>query len=47
MSGKQSMSTSQGSLWSQTTPRAWFAKFHKTITQMNFSSSAHDSALFT
>jgi len=28
-------------------PRAWFAKFHKTITQLNFSSSAHDSALFT
>ncbi|PNX79877.1 hypothetical protein L195_g035867 [Trifolium pratense] len=28
-------------------PRAWFSKFHKTITQLNFSSSAHDSALFT
>ena len=28
-------------------PRAWFAKFHKTITQLNFSSSDHDSALFT
>ena len=28
-------------------PRAWFAKFHKTITQLNFSSSGHDSALFT
>jgi hypothetical protein len=27
--------------------RAWFSKFHKTITQLNFSSSAHDSALFT
>ena len=27
-------------------PRAWFAKFHKTITQLNFSSSAHDSTLF-
>ena len=28
-------------------PRAWFAKFHKTIMQLNFSASAHDSALFT
>jgi hypothetical protein len=28
-------------------PGAWFAKFHKTITQLNFSSSAHDSSLFT
>jgi hypothetical protein len=28
-------------------PRAWFAKFHKTITQLNFASNAHDSALFT
>ena len=28
-------------------PRAWFAKFHKTITQLNFSSNGHDSALFT
>ncbi|MCI33144.1 retrovirus-related pol polyprotein from transposon tnt 1-94, partial [Trifolium medium] len=28
-------------------PRAWFAKFHKTITRLSFSSSAHDSALFT
>jgi len=28
-------------------PKAWFAKFQKTITQFNFSSSGHDSALFT
>jgi hypothetical protein len=28
-------------------PRAWFSKFHRTITQLNFTSSAHDSALFT
>lgn len=28
-------------------PRAWFAKFHSTICQFSFSSSARDSALFT
>lgn len=28
-------------------PQAWFAKFHSTISQLGFSSSAHDSALFT
>jgi len=28
-------------------PRAWFAKFHSTISQLGFSSSPHDSALFT
>jgi hypothetical protein len=28
-------------------PKAWFAKFHKIITQLNLSSSGYDSALFT
>ena len=28
-------------------PRAWFAKFHSIISQLGFSSSPHDSALFT
>ena len=27
-------------------PRAWFSKFHSTISQLGFSSSAHDSVLF-
>ncbi|KAA0033123.1 putative mitochondrial protein [Cucumis melo var. makuwa] len=28
-------------------PRAWFATFSSTITQLVFTSSSHDSALFT
>ncbi|KAL4018610.1 hypothetical protein IC575_022213 [Cucumis melo] len=31
----------------QTAPRAWFATFSSTITQLGFTSSSHDSALFT